>query len=57
MTDADTMAVDLLVELFRWDNSLEARWSAFRILCQARGLPYPSFDDFKVTHSLSEPDP
>lgn len=44
----DVTAVALLVELFEWDHSLEAEWSAYRILCHARGEECPNFDDYKA---------
>lgn len=40
--------LDLLIELFQWDDDLESRFSALRILCGARREECPTWDDFKA---------
>jgi len=40
--------IDLLIELFGWDNSELSRYSALRLLRLARKEPVPAYDDFLV---------
>lgn len=46
MTEAEE--IDLLVELFRWDSTDEARFAALVILRRARRQEPPLWDDYKA---------
>lgn len=46
MTESEK--VDMLLEIFGWDDTAVSRYHALRILRGARGEDPPLFDDFKV---------
>lgn len=47
-TEDDEAALELMLELFGWDATVESRHAALVILRRARGLPAPAMDDYRA---------